>query len=368
VDELSQRYDVPRKIGQAWVDTEQILPLLDGLDEVALEHRAACVGVINTFRQQHGLVPLVVCSRVADYEALTVRLRLPGTIVVQPLTRGQVDHYLEQAGEPLTGVRVTLCRDPTLWELLETPLMLSIVALAYQGRSAVEVSATGALEERRAHLFAAYTDAMFKRRGKATPYTHQQTVRWLVWLAGAMARHNQSVFYLEWMQPNWLSTRAQQKVVNLGAVIPSVLVMGLVSGLVFGLVSGLVIGLVGGLLDGLVPDEITTRTVPNEGIRRSARMALVIGLVSGLVTGLVFGLVSGLWKGGLACLQHLILRFLLWRNDFAPWHYVRFLDYAAERVFLRKVGGGYIFVHRLLLEYFATLESQVDGRQIVEAG
>jgi hypothetical protein len=36
-----------------------------------------------------------------------------------------------------------------------------------------------------------------------------------------------------------------------------------------------------------------------------------------------------------------------------PWGLVRFLDYAAERVLLRKVGGGYIFVHRLLLEYFA---------------
>ena len=305
VDELSQQYNVPRKIGQAWVDTEQVLPLLDGLDEVALEHRAACVGAINTFHQQHGLVPLVVCSRVADYETLTVRLRLLGAVLVQPLTRGQVDHYLEQAGEPLAGVRAALCGDPTLWELLETLLMLSIVALTYQGRSAVEVSATGTLEERRAHLFAAYTDAMFKRRGKALPYTQQQTTRWLVWLAGAMVRHNQSVFYLEWMQPNWLSTRAQQKVVNLGAAI-----------------------------------------------------------TSGLVGGPAFGLEAG----GFACLQHLTLRFLLWRNGFAPWHYVRFLDYAAERVFLRKVDGGYIFVHRLLLEYFEALDPQVEGHQIAKAG
>jgi hypothetical protein len=31
----------------------------------------------------------------------------------------------------------------------------------------------------------------------------------------------------------------------------------------------------------------------------------------------------------------------LWYEDFAPWPYVDFLDYAAERLFLRKVGGGY---------------------------
>jgi hypothetical protein len=40
-----------------------------------------------------------------------------------------------------------------------------------------------------------------------------------------------------------------------------------------------------------------------------------------------------------------------------PWRYSRFLDYAAERILLRKVGGGYIFVHRLLLEYFASLDT-----------
>ncbi len=40
-----------------------------------------------------------------------------------------------------------------------------------------------------------------------------------------------------------------------------------------------------------------------------------------------------------------------------PWNYTRFLDDTARRILLRKVGGGYIFVHRLLLEYFASLDS-----------
>src|SRR5205814_6953841 len=47
-----------------------------------------------------------------------------------------------------------------------------------------------------------------------------------------------------------------------------------------------------------------------------------------------------------------------YRAGFMPWKYPRFLDYASERILLRKVGGGYIFVHRLLLEYFAALESE----------
>jgi len=52
---------------------------------------------------------------------------------------------------------------------------------------------------------------------------------------------------------------------------------------------------------------------------------------------------------------------IVWNNS-APWHYAAFLDDAAERILLRKVGGGYTFIHRYLLDYFARLES-VDPTQ-----
>jgi eukaryotic-like serine/threonine-protein kinase len=119
--------------------------------------------------------------------------------------------------------------------------------------------------------------------------------------------------------------------------------------------------------------------IPNQGVRRSARSALLSGLaaglagglvvglifgpaagppgvVFGLVCGLLFGLIAALAFGGYAYLSHLALRLVLWRHRAMPLNYVSFLDYCTERIFLRKVGGGYIFVHRLLLEYFASLE------------
>src|SRR6266487_1142515 len=34
VEELNTKYQVPRKLGQVWVEANQIMPLLDGLDEV----------------------------------------------------------------------------------------------------------------------------------------------------------------------------------------------------------------------------------------------------------------------------------------------------------------------------------------------
>ena len=79
-------------------------------------------------------------------------------------------------------------------------------------------------------------------------------------------------------------------------------------------------------------------------------------LSAGLVVGLVLGLGGGLVSyGGKPVIQHLVLRYFLHRYNYLPWKLVPFLDYCTERIFLRKVGGGYIFVHRLLQEYFASL-------------
>lgn len=71
---------------------------------------------------------------------------------------------------------------------------------------------------------------------------------------------------------------------------------------------------------------------------------------------ILIGLLVGLRFGGVAAIQHCIVRLLLWIRGDAPLNYTGFLDYAAtERHFLPKVGGGYIFAHRNLLEYFAAM-------------
>ncbi|MEN8443649.1 MAG: NACHT domain-containing protein, partial [Cyanobacteria bacterium J06555_13] len=139
---------------------------------------------------------------------------------------------------------------------------------------------------------------------------------------------------------------------------------GLVSGLSYGLLYGLLFGLIGGLIGGLRGSGIQKRTKPNQGMWKSAHNALIgglfLGLIGGLIGGLAYGLlgglIGGLIGGGLASLRHFSLRFMLYCMGHAPWNYARFLDYATERLFLQKVGGGYIFIHRMLLEHFAQME------------
>ena len=69
-------------------------------------------------------------------------------------------------------------------------------------------------------------------------------------------------------------------------------------------------------------------------------------------------LLGSLALGGMAIIKHWMLRLILIANGYLPQHLLRFLDYCVERVFLRRVGGGYIFVHRLLMEHFAAMYTE----------
>jgi hypothetical protein len=168
---------------------------------------------------------------------------------------------------------------------------------------------------------------------------------------------------------------------------------GMTFGSIYALICGLVVAIaiiLAGLLNSgwssMILDEHLLVRV-NEGIQRSARNSLLAaclsgpvgGIASGLASGVAFGLlghlsgwlilgigftlvvsisfalVFGCMRGGIACVEHYVLRLFLWRAKCIPWKYAKFLDYAAERIVLRKVGAGYIFAHRLLLDYFAGL-------------
>ena len=122
----------------------------------------------------------------------------------------------------------------------------------------------------------------------------------------------------------------------------------------FQLIGGLIFGLVGALFWGLRNRHrrLTSDIQSVETLRWSRVQAR-----QGCVNGLIVGLIAFFWYGGQDVIQHYILRFILYCNGHMPLRYAHFLDYAARLVFLQKVGGGYIFIHRLLLEHFAAMRN-----------
>jgi hypothetical protein len=147
---------------------------------------------------------------------------------------------------------------------------------------------------------------------------------------------------------------------------------GLIELLQVELVFGLTGSIIGTILNGLHHEITETKSIPNQGIWLSIRNSFlsgsifgVLGLSSGIFMtwkwGFMIGSFSGLagllWYGGFEIIKHYTLRTILIVQGYTPASYARFLDYAVDRIFLQKVGGGYRFIHRLLLEHFADMET-----------
>jgi hypothetical protein len=224
-DELHKQYGLPSRLARAWVDGDQIVPLLDGLDEVAPGARARCVEAINAFRDEHGLVGMAVCCRTDNYRVLGTRLRLTGAVVLGELDSGQVATYLRSAGPSLAGVRAVLRDDPILAELLRSPLMLNLVASAYRDRSARQLRSSGGLRQRRDEILGSYVEAMFSHQSPNPRWTAPRLLAWLRWLANAMLQQGQSIFRLEWMQPELLSRRWRRLLVLFAPAIVGILLV-----------------------------------------------------------------------------------------------------------------------------------------------
>jgi len=505
-EELTAKYDVPRTISRAWVRNDMLLPLLDGLDEIAPKQRASCIEAINHYRDTYGFTPLAICVRTKEYYAQPLRLRLQGAVCIRPLQAEQIQAYLDTHGAALDGLRDLLAQDQALRTLAETPLMLTLMAAVYRESTPVQLGTAIDPEQRRRELFDRYIAVMFQRRSSSTRYARPDLLRWLVWMAQTMQVQQQELFLVEQIQAAWLPSRAARlqyllldrlgfallvgcgfallvgcgfallgspnleialwfgavasliagffsadnesllgakgqlgriiwnallgylavggivglavavtddpqggvsagllvgflggivgtlagrpglhprriRVIEtlgwswrraLRAVLVCSIGMGAINGLLYqlpgvllGVVSGLGMSLIGGLTSGAVPVKVMV----NQGIRRSLRSMVVGGLLgalfggalgwitrspeSALISALLSSLIGALVFGGYSCCSHLALRLVLWGHRLAPLHYAAFLDEAAARILLQRVGGGYRFIHRLLQAHFA---------------
>lgn len=494
IDELREKYQVPKSLGGSWIKHQQLILLLDGLDEVKEEDRNECVRALNQFIRLFPKTEVAVCSRVQDYEALIERLQISSALCLQPLSSKQVYQFLDSPIGSLAGLKTLLKSNSELEQFAQTPLILNFMSVAYQGWLAKELIpqlSSASKPECQQHLFETYIDVRL-RQGVTSEYSKDKVLHWLHWLASQMMKEKQTIFLIEKMQPNWLPeahTRLYQfSSFLIGAVLTvlmlwpiyafdplhglgfwgnvttskggliNVLRWGLVLGLFFGwdkteiktvetltwpwkkmrkdllrglrlglkkglifsliltpiyglwigltqmyggllsglewgieygLKLGLSLGLTLGLINALKDSEVEEKTIPNQGIWKSAINAGVTGVISWLILvpiywlnsnlittifwgmikqledwsrsslvdlitpslrwGLMLGLVFG---GGVACIRHFSLRLILHRNNYIPWNYAEFLNFASDRLLMKKIGGGYIFFHRMLLEHF----------------
>ena len=463
---LKRLYNIDNAIALQWLRDERLILLLDALNEVGLDRQERCIDAINQFLQTTSYPHCVVCCRLEEYELGRRQLtELNGAIYLQALSDHQIQQYLELADRTLRWE--TLQAEPTLRELVRSPLMLMIMVIVYQGRQIHTAS----------ELLSLYIDQCFERSIKTTawkPPSREQTIRYLTWLARQLKVQSKPELAIERMQPSWLGNKYDRILYRfLCGVIISIL-----CGLIFTIVNlnldlpreiqalGIAIALAGGMLYGIYSREdlwdwlqalpilssitdlldneeiepvrlgwswqrfktgllaglsvaailgngifiydcilgdvflglrwgiavfvsygcfvavisglqagVRSCSSPNQGIWESLKNTIVVIILATMIGSLIAwvalliplgimnvrfslwvgigsGLMSGLFSGGLPCIQHGVLRLLLWRQNVIPWNYAKFLEYAHNIGLLQQVGGRYRFVHELLRGHF----------------
>ncbi len=237
VVELKSKYGVWVNLGKEWIKNYQLMPLLDGLDELESRRQEACVQAINQllkseYRPQH----LVVCCRQKEYSNYNIKLQLSGAICLWNLGDKHIQNYLLQIKrEELWKV---LQDDKTLFDLCETPFWLNIVVLSEQELSFNNWKLVST-ENRLQLLLNAYIRQMLKPKLESRAYkkyqipSKRQTQYWLVFLASQLRKESKTEFAIEDIQSTWLITTKSRQ---LGASLAGLLT-GLLAGLNWLLIS-----------------------------------------------------------------------------------------------------------------------------------
>lgn len=164
----------------------------------------------KTYRNNHGFMPIAISSRTEQYEAIGKPLSITA-ITLLPLKGSQIDQHLKAAGTGVTALRKVLKDDRELKELAKTPLMLKVRVDAYKGMSAEEIGTIHSIGNRRKHIFEHYIKAMFERKRPPKHFTKERVIRWLAWFAKQIRANSLPIFYIENLQPNWLSRSGERK-------------------------------------------------------------------------------------------------------------------------------------------------------------
>ncbi|NJS16846.1 MAG: NACHT domain-containing protein [Nostocaceae cyanobacterium CSU_2_110] len=239
VQELNRIYQFTEKQCKSWVENQQLLLLLDGLDEVKETKREACIIAINQFLRENERTEMVVCCRIKDYNNISEKLQFQSAVFYKPLTPEQIERYFHDAEEELSAVNELRKNEKAIQKLLKSPLILNIVTVAYKNKHEEELSHKNSKEERRYHLYDNYIHRRLEEEKEQSSdyepsYSKEQSLHWLNWLAQKMTNKSQQVLLIEQIQPDWLQTTTQKWMYLIGSRLILGLVVGLIGVLHFG--------------------------------------------------------------------------------------------------------------------------------------
>ncbi|MEO0456149.1 MAG: NACHT domain-containing protein [Cyanobacteria bacterium P01_A01_bin.114] len=259
IEQLKLNYNVSPEISKQWLAQEQLLPLLDGLDELGFRQKK-CVEHINNFIQDFNYPHCVVCCRSEEYNRGQIRLEaLKDAVCLQPLSNRQIKEYLRQLKhfeiwktiQQYTEKKDSLTpRKKIDFNILRIPLFLNIFIAIFQPDVSIHD---------KKKLLSDYTHKQLDKETRLFERSHfsrnwvwkdikdepsfSETSKYLNWLSKKLSDEHITDFLIEKLQPSWIDS--ERVVYNYESIVR------LIGGILFALVGVLCIFLSGEFLIGL---------------------------------------------------------------------------------------------------------------------
>jgi NACHT domain len=319
--QIQNLYKIPVETSQALMNQKQLLPLLDGLDELEPYRQEFCIQLINEFAEgENAPTNIVVCSCFESYKECETRLRLRAAIWLKPLTEPQIKTYLIAARS--RELWYNLESDSNLLNCAKNPLFLNIMTLAYEEILIESWKRIDSTEGKIDYLLNAFIRRQISKEIPTKLYKKGKEPRpdkmrfWLIWLAKRMTQDGDREFSFENISLTWLQTRQQQIMYFNGAKI--------LTGLIWGLITGIIVSLI---------------------------LGLWLGILAAIIAG---GIIGNFVRIG--AIENFTLLLVLWWHGYIPWNYHRFLNYASQRLLLAEIGRDrYQFMHHILQKHLANM-------------
>lgn len=202
--EMRVYYHVSSKISKFWFEQHELILMLDGLDDVQKEVRSKCVLEINKFLKSERPMGLVVTCRSDTYASLSSKLRAANAIELQRLEPTQVLEFFEGAGDQYEAALHLLKRNAELRSIVTTPLMVNILAVTYEGFRESDVEEIPELGQTEL-LLEQYSERVINDQSTLKKYRAKNVRQWFQTLATRMTEQESRHFFLEDIQPSWLT-------------------------------------------------------------------------------------------------------------------------------------------------------------------
>lgn len=301
------------------LDRDLILPVLDGLDEMAADLRPAAMKAFIEHVTQDRL--LVLTCRSVEYQDLVEATGIPlartAVVEIEPVTAAQAAEYLP-AGQregsrrwiPVTA-QLETCPTGVLARTLSTPLMVYLARTMYTPPDTDPTALTtftdpGSVEE---HLLRGYLPAIYTPRTPTDDDDHlpglrsyrpEQAIRWLTFLA----RH---------LQANKTHNLAWWDLVD---AIPDVRRFRLIDVLLFYIEFPLLLVVATGRSNGWIVRPHPIRQLQPRKLAHGILLGLIMGSSAGLLNWLMFTLLRSPHAAaiGLGCglLVGIVILFGVW--------------------------------------------------------